>query len=311
MAKILIKGGLGYIGARLTEFLSKHHEVSIISRTISPSQKLWLRTRVPNVTFALVGASAGVHDPSFDWVINLATPSAEECLTQFDLARRNCISNINSCSTLLKENPTLRILHFSTFHVYGKKYEGIYEETSALRPVNDYGRLHKEAEEKILSECGTRATIFRCTNIVGAPAHLDLGLQEKLFYLDCCRQAVEKGMIKLKTDGLGFRDFLPMEDVFAAVQLILSKRASISATIANLSSGNSLSIIDFTRQIAKKAGEEQGIIVTVATGLESDSFSEPFTVTNSLLKKLGWSPLGDLFNELSSTFASFRIKKAA
>jgi UDP-glucose 4-epimerase len=96
-----------------------------------------------------------------------------------------------------------------------------YADGATPQPTHPYGEIHALCEcEALAAELSVGAV--RLTNVVGAPAHCDLGPQWNLIFLDLCRQAVEKDEVKLLTDGLGYRDFVTVPDAVAAFRLLVA-----------------------------------------------------------------------------------------
>jgi nucleoside-diphosphate-sugar epimerase len=196
-----------------------------------------------------------------------------------------------------------RLIHFSTFHVYGSNTREFYAETDEPQPQHPYGRNHLVCE-RALQELGFDALlIIRPTNIVAAPAHADLGPQSRLLFLSLCRQVAKTGNIRLDNDGLSYRDFISFGDMLAAVQLLLSCPAV--ACPLNLSAASPCRLDTLAEAIRRGAADTMGLDSGIAFGTNTDSWRRPFVVCNNRMRGLGWNPRLDLTPEIGKTLAFF------
>ena len=202
-----------------------------------------------------------------------------------DAGLRHAIAAAQACLTLVAAGQAGRLVHFSTFHVYGKPGRTRYEETDTLAPTHPYGRIHLAVEQHLLAAAADAdIVIARPTNLVGTPAHADLGDQSKLLFIDLCRQAA-RGGVSLRNDGRGHRDFLPFGDAIDAVRRLLGT-GSAAGPVVNIAAGQSQSIADLAGTIAAACPKH----VHVSFGAGDDPYREPFTVTTDRLQRTGWRP---------------------
>ena len=206
-ARYLIVGGAGYFGARLSEALSAEADIVLTQRTQAPERQAWIEKCGFDVVDYDSDQSSGLAvTGSFDAVIHLASPSAPEAAHDSEAARRRALNVANHCLDLLNKGCAARLLHFSTFHVYGAVGSSRYAESDVLAPIHDYGKIHVECEAAVGAH--PNAIVVRPSNMIGAPAHAALGVQAKLMFQDLCRQAAG-GRMQLHNDGKSYRDFLP------------------------------------------------------------------------------------------------------
>lgn len=304
---VLIVGGLGYVGSRLAVKLGTTHKVWVTGRTLSAERENWLARHASIISFSPYDpakAAIALPDIPFDVAINLGMPSASQAASDEGTARTQAIRTVSECVRLLESRRIARLIHFSTFHVYGRRGQSTYDETDVPEPLSAYGRIHLACEKFLLGNSGDfDTTILRPTNIVGAPGHADIRAQLNLLFLDLCRQAVYEHRICLNTNGLGFRDFVPMPDAISAVECVMRARAD--SRVMNLSSGTAVQLRSLSEQIATYAG------VKPEFGSGTDPFTSPFTVTNSRLREIGWTTLPDaLSTEIVETLSFFRAARA-
>ena len=300
---LLIIGGAGYFGARLASALSTQRAVAVTYRSLSSSRASWLKTAdlKEGVVYNSAYDNALPLTGKVGAVINLAMPSAKEAASDPEGANARALKTIDAVLQLLKEGRVEQVLHFSTFHVYGNSNDSEYLEAQTPQPRHPYGVAHALVEERIAAHaCADRVTVFRPTNLVGAPAHADLGDQSGLVFLDFCRQAL-KGRIRMRNDGCSYRDILPFSDAIAAVNLVLST-SDFGGRVVNLAAGETIRL----DKLAKMIGAAAQVPVDICFGTDSDVFREPFSVNTDRLRDVGWAPKNDFGLEVKQTMDFFQ-----
>lgn len=298
-ARFLITGGVGYFGARLAEALAEKGDVVVTSRTLTPEREQWLASH-PRITHAFAPPDHG----EFDCYINLATAGAGEAAADPEAARAATRDNVETCLSFLKQGRAGKVIHTSTFHVFGAQPREIYREGAEPSPTHPYGEAHALGE-KLFRETGDGLPVFvvRPTNIVGAPAHAGIGPQWRLIFLDLCKQAVETGGIRLLTDGCAYRDFVSMPDAIAAILLLLEAKPDSPAPM-HLALGHPMRLDELADRIRLVAKGEFGREISLERGDKADAFREPFKVETHRLSERGWKPsLDALDEEIRRTFS--------
>ncbi|MDZ4812144.1 MAG: NAD(P)-dependent oxidoreductase [Pseudomonadota bacterium] len=287
--RCLIVGGCGYIGARLAQSLSAECKVTITRRRRSALRDAWIGDSGIRVVdydsdrdrqLAVAG--------EFDALINLAMPSAAEAVRD-PQAMQKARASAQASVDLLRGGKVGRLLHFSSFHVYGGAGRARFEESELPAPVHPYGQIHLECERLLAKDA--EALVIRPSNIVACPAHADLGDQSRLLFLDICRQAAA-GAIELNNDGLSYRDFVAFEDVLSAVRILLGY-APGTDRLFNVARGEATRLDDVAEMVAS-ASESP---VAVRFGVGQDAFRGPFTISTERLAVLGWKPGARLVDE--------------
>lgn len=299
--RLLLVGGSGYFGARLAEALADERDVAVTVRSDTPARAEWLAER-GIASFAYDSSrDAALPGGNFAAIVNLAMPGARAAGQDADGAMAQGLATAEACLAALGEGRAERLVHFSTFHVYGGKVGTRYSEDMVPAPRHPYGQAHRAVEERLLaSDAAERIAILRPTNMVGAPAHQDLGEQAGLIFIDLCRQVAEGGAMELRNDGQSYRDILPFGDAIAAVELLLRAEKGW-ANLFNLGAGHAITMQALAESIAAAAPRP----VPIAYGDGTDAFREPFTVDISRLGALGWAPTAGIADEARRTIAAF------
>src|SRR5579863_3675135 len=254
MSRILITGGFGYVGGRLTRRLSEEHEVWVSSRKPVSEDILRLHGDIISIDHALLLYPA-TFPTSIDVVIHLAALNELDCLTYPSEAIR---VNVDETRIILENSikqGVERFVYFSTAHIYGSPLQGNITEKTIPVPAHPYAITHRAAEDYVVAvsmQKKIRGTVFRLSNSFGAPASRHVN-RWTLLANDLCRQAVEKGRLTLKSNGCQFRDFICLSDVEEVVARMLIRHKELTQVIYNLGSGISMRVLDMADAIIKTA----------------------------------------------------------
>jgi nucleoside-diphosphate-sugar epimerase len=299
--RLLLVGGSGYFGARLAEALAADWDVAVTVRSDTPARAAWLAERGIASFGYDSSIDAALPGREYDAIVNLAMPGAQAAGKDADAAMAQGQGTAAACLAALRSSRAARLVHFSTFHVYGGNAAETYVEDMPKAPGHPYGKTHLAIEgELTASDVADRIAIMRPTNMVGAPAHRDLGEQAGLIFLDLCRQVAESGAMSLRNDGQSYRDILPFGDAIAAVDLLLRAENGWS-DIFNLGAGQAITMHALAESIAAAAPQP----VAISYGDGTDAFRSPFTVDISRLAALGWTPSANIADEARRTIAAF------
>jgi len=305
--RALIVGGAGYFGARLSESLATEMDVTVTYRSKSPARASWLLDhQIEGIRFDSGEQSELPAGGDFDILVNLAMPGASEAArAPEELTLEQALTTSQACLEFLKKGRACRLIHFSTFHVYGGAGREKYLETDVPAPSHPYGRAHLACEELLLPQAAQHPIfVVRPSNMVGRPAHADLGDHMKLLFLDLCRQAV-RGAIVLGNDGVSHRDFLPFPDAINAIRLLLQAPLR-GERLFNLAAGRSIQLREVARIVEDAATGQTGRRLGIEFGEGTDPFREPFSVNVSRLEALGWRPVSRLEDEAAAMVRLFQ-----
>jgi len=295
--RCLIVGGCGYIGARIAEALATEGPILVTRRSLSPVREAWLQAAgIASVHFDSATDSRLPVSGDFDVVVSLAMPGAAEAARD-PQAGVKARKSAQACLDLFNAGRAGRLLHFSSFHVYGGPGRGHYCEDDVPTPTHAYGQIHLDCERIMLAQPGV--VVVRPSNMVAAPAHADLGDQAKLMFLDLCRQAAS-GALQLLNDGASYRDFLPIDDVLAALR-ILFECSLDGHRLFNLAQGRAQRLDEIAQMIQRAAAHP----VAVSFGTGVDAFRAPFSVSIEHMLGLGWQPQALLSEEASRIIRFF------
>lgn len=251
---VLLTGGLGYLGGRLTcALVAAGHQVRCGTRRRGVEAPDWL-PEMPMVTLdwvsteALTEACRGV-----DCIIHLAAMNeVESARDPVGALEMNGLASLRLLEAA-KTAGVRRFIYFSTAHVYGAPLKGNIDETSLPRPVHPYAITHKVVEDFVLAAHDQKqieGVVIRLSNGFGAPMTPDVD-RWTLLVNNLCRQAAISGQLRLNSAGSQLRDFITLADVARAVNHLLELDAGqLADGLFNLGGGKAMSILEMTERIA-------------------------------------------------------------
>ncbi len=249
--KILITGGMGFVGGRVAQVLAARGdaEITLGSRQtrVSPS---WLPgANVVAMEWlsqnSLIQACEGV-----DTVVHLAAMNDVECLRDPVAALE--VNGVNTARLVeaAKVSGVRRFIYFSTAHVYGPRLVGRIDESTLPNGPHPYATSHRAAEDVVLAANSHFISIvLRLSNGFGVPADPTVNAW-MLLTNDLCRQAVTLHSMTLRSSGLQRRDFVSLHDVARVVDHMLElPQTKVGSGLFNVGSGQSMRVIDMVELI--------------------------------------------------------------
>jgi len=305
--KVLVTGGLGNLGSWITDHLAAQpaYEVTVLA---NKDRELMISHPFNRLFCDLTDAEAlksCLANRSFDHIIHLASVNDTFAENYPELSLRVNAGGTRNLLMAVSAMPLKKFIYLSTFHIYGKE-EGLIKETDAPCPLNDYSITHYFAElyiRMVGSRTGIPWIIFRLSNSYGCPKDRNSNKWYLLFN-DLCRQAMEQKKIVLKTNGRLLRDFIAMEDVCNAVQLMMEKENLCKETF-NLGSGKAITLLDVAREIGAAYNEEFGVQLPVQVN-EADTNNYPISLsfnTDKLKQVISFAPKSRFREEARKIFS--------
>ena len=250
MKKILITGGTGFIGGRLTKRLAAEYEVYISSRKkLTEGNTLDIYGNVLSIDHKTLFEPENF--PAVDVVIHLAALNEWDSIKYPSEAIR---VNIDETRIILENSIAKgvdRFVYFSTAHIYGSPMVGKITESTLPQPMHSYSITHRAAEDYVVSadrQKKIHGTVLRLSNSFGAPVSADVN-RWTLLANDLCRQAVGKGKMVLNSNGCQYRDFISLANVEEIIASLMERRHPLKNVIYNLGSGIAIRVIDMARII--------------------------------------------------------------
>ena len=263
----------------LTKTLSK-------KKNIKKSAKKIQIEKIDLTNFQQLGKIIEKFKP--DVIIHLAgnashSKSFENPLKDID---SNAKTTLFMLEKIRKLNTQCKFILGSTFIVIGKPKKLPVNENTPCNPTTIYGtnRLSSEYFCKIYHEVyGLHTNIFRITNSYG-PREQIIPKKNAVNFL--IYKSFKKEEISIYNQGKFFRDFIYIDDVISGINIILKKGKS--GELYWISSGKRTWFYEFGDILEKTTGCKVKYSETPVYTKKVDVGN--FVVSNSKLRKLGWSP---------------------
>ena len=293
MLKLLITGGLGFVGSHLVDLLvKKNHKIKILTKTLSKKKNIKKSAKkiqiekIDLTNFQELGKIIEKFKP--DVIIHLAgnashSKSFENPLKDID---SNAKTTLFMLEKIRKLNTPCKFILGSTFIVIGRPKKLPVNENTPCNPTTVYGtnRLSSEYFCKIYHEVyGLHTNIFRITNSYG-PREQIIPKKNAVNFL--IYKSFKKEEISIYNQGKFFRDFIYIDDVISGINIILKKGKS--GELYWISSGKRTWFYEFGDILEKTTGCKVKYSETPVYTKKVDVGN--FVVSNSKLRKLGWSP---------------------
>lgn len=306
--KLIISGGMGYVGGRLSDYFAKAgHQVIALSRKADEIKHLSLPQ---GLTVEHPDAITLDQLKSTDVFIHLAA------LNEIDSVKfpaQAIAVNITQSLNWLDKCHVAGVksfIFFSTAHVYGKPLQGFYNEASVATPVHPYAITHRCAEDYVLAyalEKQMNNLVIRLTNSFGGPA-FPTADRWTLLVNDLCRTAVLKGEMQLLSDGLQLRDFVCLQDVCSAVNHLINMSATDHGNrIYNIGAGYSTTVYDMALRVQERAQKALSRSVELTRKTPTGAVpSDDLTISIDKLKSAGFALSDHIDEEIDRTLEYFK-----
>lgn len=297
--RILITGGFGYVGGRLAQHLwAKGHQVALGSRRAA-NPPAWLpQAKVVMMQWADLGALATACE-GVDAIVHSAGMNAGDCQANpVGALEFNGVATARLAEAAILASVS-RFVYVSTAQVYARPLAGsISEETLPDNP-HPYATTHLAGEKALLSASDSGrldGTIVRLSNALGVPTSEEVNCWMLLF-CDLCRQAVVDGALTLRTNALQQRNFIPLGDVCAALDLLLeSSTRDFGAQVFNVGGETSMTLL-MLAQLIQTRWRALSNKMPALVQLQQQEALGPLHYDITRLRGAGFTPSGDFTGE--------------
>jgi len=314
-ARVLITGGLGFIGSNLARRLVEAGaQVTLVDSLIpqyggNQQNIADIRTRLTvNVCdvrdrFALEYLVKGQ-----DYLFNLAgqtshLDSMTDPQTDLDINASAQLSILEACR---QSNPGVRLVFASTRQLYGRPDYLPVDEQHPIRPVdvNGINKLAGEWYHLLYSNVyGIRATVLRLTNTYGPGMRVKDARQT--FLGIWIRQLLEGQPIKVFGDGLQLRDFNYVDDCVDALIVSATTDVAVGKTY-NLGGAEVVSLKQLAEMMTRLVPGGRHEIVPFPPERKAIDIGDYYSNYALIERELGWAPRVDLATGLAKTIDYYR-----
>jgi UDP-glucose 4-epimerase len=314
-ARVLITGGLGFIGSNLARRLSDLGARVTVLDSLVPEYggNLFNLAGYEGRIHINIGDMRDEHGINYlvkdqQFIFNLAgqtshLDSMQDPFTDLDI---NCRSQLYLLEACRKHNPQVRIVYTSTRQVYGRPIRLPVDEEHPLSPV-DINGVHKLAGcwYNVLyhRNYGLQTTSLRLTNSYGPRMRVRDARQT--FVGLWLRQLVEGNEIEVYGDGSQARDLNYVDDVVNAL-LVAALSPKAEGQIYNLGSLEIISLLDLARLLIELNGDGTFRLVPFPPERKVIDVGDYYADFSRIQRALGWGPTVKLRDGLALTLDYYR-----
>lgn len=312
--KVLVTGGLGFIGSNLCRALADLGAEVLAVDSLLPDYggnlfnldgyERRLRINIADVR----GHGMEYLVRGQEVLFNLAgqVSHLDSMADPFTDLEINCRSQLSILEAVRRGNPALKIVYAGTRQVYGRPRYLPVDEKHLLNPtdVNGINKISGELYHLVYhSVYGIRASSLRLTNTYGPRQLIKHNRQGFIGWF--VRQAALGEEIQVFGDGSQKRDFNHVDDVVDAFLRAGALDAS-DGGVFNLGEAHPISLLDLVKLLIEVAGGGSYRVVPFPPERKRIDIGDFYADTARVRAALGWEPKVPLRKGLEETIAWYR-----
>jgi UDP-glucose 4-epimerase len=318
--RVLITGGLGFIGSNLARRLVELGAEVVLVDSLIPEYG-GNRANIAGIEDQVRVNVSDVRDehslPSLirgqEVLFNLAgqtshVDSLHDPFTDLDI---NCRSQLSILETCRRENPEVKVVFASTRQLYGRPRYLPVDEQHPLAPVDPNGvnKAAGEAYHLVYGQVyGLRCAVLRLTNTYGP--RMRVKDDRQTFLGTWLRLAVEGKELAIFGDGSQRRDFTYVDDAVDAF-LLAGARPEADGEVFNVGGEPPVSLLELAELLIEVAGGGSHRLVPFPEERRSIDIGDYFADDGKIRERLGWQPAVALREGLTRSLAYYRTHAAA
>ena len=313
--RILVTGGLGFIGSNLSRALvTAGARVTIVDSLMPTHGGTWANVEGIEEELEIheldVRDAARLHEHlrGQEILFNLAgqtshLDSMSDPRTDLGI---NCTAQLSLLEACRVDNPELRIVFAGTRQIYGRPRYLPVDEGHPIEPV-DVNGINKTAGEwyhlLYARVYGLPVSVLRLTNTYGPRMRVRDARQTFLgLWL---RQALADDELLVFGDGLQRRDFAYVDDVVRAFCLAATRPEALGE-VFNVGADGSVSLIEAAELVVRLAGAGRYRVVPFPEERLAIDIGDYVADDTRLRTALGWAPAVGLEQGLAATLDFYR-----
>ncbi len=311
MTKILVTGGLGFIGSNFILFSLKNNskiKITNVDACLTGSNKKNLRELKNSKQYNFVKSNINNQKimnklvSKNDIVINFAAESHVD--RSISNPKPFIDSNINGTYTILEaiRKYDKKLIQISTDEVYGSLKKNSAKEDFILNPSSPYSSSKASADLLVKSyhtTYGCDVKITRCTNNYGPRQFLEKLIPKVII------NAINNKSIPVYGNGKNVRDWIYVIDHCKAIQKVLEKGEA--GEIYNIASKNEINNNTIIKTILKSLNKPYSLMKYVK---DRPGHDFRYSLDSSKIeKKLNWKPNYEFKNGIKETISWYLNNK--
>jgi UDP-glucose 4-epimerase len=314
-ARVLITGGLGFIGSNLArELVGCGAHVTLVDSLIDEyGGNLFNIAGIEDEVAVNISDVRDEHSLRYlvrdqDYLFNLAgqTSHIDSMLAPYNDLEINCRSQLSILEACRHQNPRIRIVFASTRQIYGRPQQLPVDEQHPIQPV-DVNGINKTAGEwyHLLygDVYGLRVSVLRLTNTYGPRMRVKDARQTFLGYW--LRLMVSGASLDVYGDGLQRRDLNYVDDAVAAF-LLAATRDEAVGQVYNLGDADPISLADLAQLLVELNGDGNWQLVRFPADRKAIDIGDFWADFGKIERELGWRPTVELRDGLATTLRYYR-----
>ncbi len=315
--RVLITGGLGFIGSTLARRLADAGAKIVLVDSLIPDYGGNLFNIVGYEDRLNVNIADVRDEYSMDYLVrgqdllfNLAgqtshLDSMRDPYTDLEINVRSQLSILEACR---KNNPSIKIVYASTRQFYGKPDYLPVDERHLLHPtdVNGINKMAGEWYHIVYNNVyGLHATSLRLTNTYGPRMRIKDARQT--FLGVWLKQIIADEPIAVYGDGQQLRDFNYVDDVIDAM-LISALDPRADGQVYNLGSHESpISLLDLAKLLIAINGRGEYQLIPFPPDRKTIDIGDYYADFGKIKRELGWMPHTSLADGLQRSLHYYRV----
>lgn len=318
--KVLITGGLGFIGSNLAlSLVKKGAKITILDnfQTDHGANLFNVKSIINKVRINICDlrdqAALNQLVREQDIIVNLAaqtshSQSLKEPLLDLDI---NCRGNLFLLEACRQFNPKAKIIFLGTRAFYGQPKKNPVSEKNTIQPKDIYSinRYTAEAYHLLYQKLyGIKVVSLRLSNCYGPRGQMKNPFYSVINWF--IRLALENQAITIFGNGQQQRDYLYIDDLINIILIIGQREDLFTGQIFNIGSGQKLSLINLVKRILRLSKSNSKINFVpwpdINLKIETGDF---ITDINKIHQATGWRPRVGLTQGLNETIHYYQKYK--
>lgn len=286
--RVLVTGGLGFIGSHVVDLLLTrgYHVINVDKMTYAIREDTDFQTR-PNYEFIKEDiCDLRSLPPDITHIINLAAEShVDNSIIDSAPFFRSNVEGVYNLLELVRKTPEDKrpvFIQISTDEVYGDILAGSFREDARLTPSSPYSATKAAADQLVLGWArtyGLKVRIHRASNNYGYGQR-----PEKL--IPRAMKLARKGIkMPVHGDGSARREWTFVGDNASAILLIMEK--GIDGEIYNVSAREELANLEVVSKVMRVMGKPEDFYELVPDRPGQD---RRYAIGTEKIHSLGWKP---------------------
>ncbi len=317
--KVLITGGLGFIGSNMAhQLVQLGSRVTLFDACLTPYG--WNMANIAEIANDVEFVKADIRDydslerqvARHEIIFHLAAQVGREISMSDPYLDTdiNCTGTLNLCRAIEKRNRDVKVVYAGSRGQIGEPVYLPVDENHPTLPTDVYG-INKLAAEKYLllyaKVYGFRAVSLRLNNVFGPRCQMRHCFYGILNWF--IRNAMENKPITVYGDGLQTRDYVYVEDVVRAF-LAAAVAPACDGNLYMIGSGVETRFLDMVQAVIKAVGQGHYIHVPFPPERESIDIRKFAITYRRMAQDAGWQPQVGLHEGVEKTVQFYRQRQS-